>query len=58
MSRRCDVCGRKPLTANNRSHSMIATKRKQFLNLQSKKIDGKKVKICTNCLKTMAKKTN
>ncbi len=56
MSRRCEICGRKALTANNRSHSMVATKRKQYLNLQTKKIDGKKIKACARCLKTLTKK--
>ncbi|NCF75509.1 MAG: 50S ribosomal protein L28 [Xanthomonadaceae bacterium] len=55
MSKRCEICGRKPFTANKRSHSMVATKRKQYLNLQTKKINGKKIKICVNCLKTMRK---
>jgi len=57
MSKRCDVCHRKPKTIVSRSHSKVATKRKQYLNLQNKTIDGKKVKICTKCLKTMAKVT-
>ncbi|MDD5043606.1 MAG: 50S ribosomal protein L28 [Patescibacteria group bacterium] len=56
MSRRCDVCHRKPKTVVSRSHSNIATKRKQFLNLQNKTIGGKRIKICSRCLKTMAKK--
>ncbi len=55
MSRRCEACGRKALTANNRSHAMNATKRKQYLNLQTKRIDGKKTKICTSCIRTLAK---
>ncbi|MCD4705922.1 50S ribosomal protein L28 [bacterium] len=57
MSKRCEICDKKPFTANKRSHSMVATKRKQYANLQSKKINGKKVKICTSCLRTMAKKS-
>ncbi len=57
MSRRCDICGKKPQTIQSRSHSKIATKRKQYPNLQSKKIDGQRVRVCTQCLKTMAKKT-
>jgi len=57
MSRRCEACGRKALTGNNRSHAMNATKRKQYLNLQTKKIKGKKIKICTRCIRTLAKET-
>ena len=55
MSRVCDVCGKKPLVGNHRSHALNATKRKFFPNLVSMKaeIDGKvkKVKVCTSCLK-------
>lgn len=56
MSRTCDICGRGPLKGKSRSHSNVATLRRQYLNLQTKTIDGKKVKICTNCLKTSLKK--
>jgi ribosomal protein L28 len=56
MSRTCEVCGRRPLKAKSRSKSNIATIRRQYLNLQSKIINGKQVKICTKCLKTLAKK--
>ncbi|MCD6442116.1 50S ribosomal protein L28 [bacterium] len=40
MSRRCDICGRGPQTAVSRSHSNIATKRRQYVNLQTKNIFG------------------
>ncbi len=40
MSRRCDICGRGPQTAITRSHSNIATKRRQYVNLQTKNISG------------------
>jgi len=40
MSRRCDICGRGPQTAISRSHSNVATKRRQLVNLQSKNISG------------------
>jgi len=56
MSRICDACGRSSNRANNRSHSRVATKRQQHVNLQSKKIDGVKSKVCTRCLKTLTKK--
>jgi large subunit ribosomal protein L28 len=55
MSRICDVCGRGPNQANLRSHSNVASKRRQMVNLQTKKIDGQKVKSCTRCLRTLAK---
>jgi ribosomal protein L28 len=56
MARICDRCGRGALRSVSRSHSNIATKRQQFLNLQMKRVDGQRMRICTNCLKTLAKK--
>jgi len=38
MSRRCDVCGRGPQVALSRSHSNVATKKRYFVNLQTKNI--------------------
>jgi len=32
---------------------MVATKRRLKVNLQYKTIDGKKVKVCTKCLKSI-----
>ena len=55
MAQFCDFCGRGPLTAQNRSKSMVATKRRMKVNLQNKTIDGKKVKVCTKCLKSQTK---
>ncbi len=51
----CDICGREPLKGNLRSHSNIKTIHRQKLNLQTRKIDGKKVRVCTSCLKTLLK---
>lgn len=56
MSKFCDACGRGALTAISRSKSMIATRRKQKINLQSKRIGGEQVKICARCIKTMSAK--
>lgn len=55
MSKVCAVCGRGPQVGNSRSHSNIATKRKFDLNLQSRKVNGKKAKVCTKCIKTLSK---
>ena len=55
MSRTCQICGRGTKSSQTRSHSNIATKRKQFINIQKKNINGEKVKICAKCIKTMAK---
>lgn len=56
MARVCENCGRGTISGVSRSHSNIATKRRLYVNLQTKKINGVRVKICTRCLKTLAKK--
>jgi ribosomal protein L28 len=55
MAKRCDVCGAKPTRGAKRSHSNRQTLKRQYLNLQSTKIDGDKVKLCARCLKTTKK---
>jgi ribosomal protein L28 len=55
MGKKCDLCGRVATKGASRSHSKIKTLRRQGINLQSKIIDGVKVKICTSCIRTMAK---
>jgi large subunit ribosomal protein L28 len=55
MSKVCDICGRGSQTGNARSHSNVATLRKFKINLQTKKIDGQKKKVCTRCIKEMLK---
>ncbi|MDI6777880.1 MAG: 50S ribosomal protein L28 [Patescibacteria group bacterium] len=55
MSRICQICGRGPKSSQSRSHSNIATKRTVAINLQIRKVRGKKIKICTKCLKSQAK---
>lgn len=55
MSKECFVCGKKPVTGNNVSHSNRKTKRLWMPNLQKVRIlvAGKKVReyVCTKCLK-------
>jgi ribosomal protein L28 len=55
MARTCDKCGRGYHKAVSRSHSNIKTLRRQHVNLQSKVVDGKRLKLCTKCIKTLAK---
>lgn len=55
MSRVCEICGRGTTFSATRSHSQIKTKKKSYINLQTKKIDNVKKKVCTSCIKTMAK---
>ena len=55
MSKVCAICGKKPGFGNNRSHSMVATKRRFNPNLQRVRVllDGKATRayVCTRCLK-------
>ena len=57
MSRVCAVSGKRPLSGNNRSHSLRATRRKWNPNLQQVHmiVDGKPqvVKISARALKTL-----
>ncbi len=55
MSRICDLCGRGPNQAVSRSHSNIATKRRQLVNLQTRTVAGARAKVCTRCVRTLAK---
>lgn len=55
MSRVCQMTGRGTRSGNKRSHSLIATKRKFAVNLQTKRIDGKKVRLSARAIKTLAK---
>ncbi|MFC1771315.1 50S ribosomal protein L28 [Candidatus Margulisiibacteriota bacterium] len=60
MSKQCEICGKKPLSGNNVSHSKRRTKRRWLPNLHniSLCIKGvsRKYKICASCLKTHMKK--
>jgi large subunit ribosomal protein L28 len=55
MSKVCAVCGKKPGFGHNRSHSMVATKRRFNPNLQRVRVllRGKATRayVCTRCLK-------
>lgn len=54
MSRKCDVCGKKPLFGNRISHSNNATHRRFNPNIRKMRVvvDGmkKRIYICTDCL--------
>ena len=56
MSKVCAVCGKKPTFGHNRSHSMVATKRRFDPNLQRVRVlvngVGKRAYVCTRCLKS------
>ncbi|MFA6171086.1 MAG: L28 family ribosomal protein [Patescibacteria group bacterium] len=55
MAKTCDLCGRGTTRDASRSHSNIRTLKRQYINLQARKIDGKNLKVCTSCLKTRKK---
>ena len=55
MSKKCDICGRSATKGASRSHSNIKTLRRQNINLQSKKVGGRKIKVCVKCIRTIAK---
>jgi len=50
------MTGRGTRSGNKRSHSEIATRRKFAVNLQTKHIDGKKVRLSAKAIKTIAKR--
>jgi ribosomal protein L28 len=55
MSRICLLTGKRANVANSRSHSNVATKRKQGVNLQTRRMGGIKVVLSTAALKTLKK---
>jgi len=56
MSRVCDICGKRPATGNNVSHSHRKTKRRWLPNLQRVRalVDGapKRIRVCTSCIRS------
>ncbi|MBN1991891.1 MAG: 50S ribosomal protein L28 [Anaerolineae bacterium] len=56
---KCEICGKKPLSGHNVSHSMRHTKRQWKPNIQKVTImvagKPKKVRVCARCLRTAAK---
>ncbi|HAH04576.1 TPA: 50S ribosomal protein L28 [Candidatus Komeilibacteria bacterium] len=55
MSKVCQICGNGPTSGIRKSHSNIKSKRQVNINLQVKKIDGQKKRVCTSCLKSLSK---
>ncbi|MGZ4388632.1 MAG: 50S ribosomal protein L28 [Gaiellaceae bacterium] len=55
MSKVCAICGKKPSFGNNRSHSMVATRRRFNPNLQRMCVllggSPMRAYVCTRCLK-------
>lgn len=59
MAKRCDLCGKGPMSGNNVSHSKVRTRRRFMPNLQPTHIilNGRQLKAtaCTRCIRTSAK---
>ena len=56
MSRKCQVCGKGPMTGNRISHAHNVSKRRWLPNLQkiTVELDGKvqNAYVCTSCIRT------
>ncbi len=55
MSRICSISGKRANKANNRSHSNVATKKLQGVNLQTRRFNGVKIRLSTRALKALKK---
>ncbi|MBU1348631.1 50S ribosomal protein L28 [Patescibacteria group bacterium] len=55
MSRIDMLTGKRANVGNSRSHSNIATKRKQEVNLQTLRVGGAKVRVSARTMKTLKK---
>jgi len=55
MARKCDICGKGPLSGNNVSHANNRTRRRQLPNLHKIhcKFQGTRttLRVCTQCIK-------
>ncbi len=58
MSRKCEICGKRPQVGNNVSHAHNVTKRRWLPNLQRVKVvvngTPKKILVCTRCIRSGA----
>jgi len=55
MSRIDMLTGKRANFGNSRSHSNIATRRRQNVNLQTVRINGKRLRISARTIKTLKK---
>ena len=55
MAKKSQLTGKKPRTMNQRSHSMNATKRVQGINLQTIRVEGKKICATAREIKAIKK---
>jgi len=58
MSRKCEICGKRPRMGNNISHAHNVTKRRWLPNLQRVRVvvngTPKKILVCTSCIRSGA----
>ncbi|MEW6080085.1 MAG: 50S ribosomal protein L28 [Thermodesulfobacteriota bacterium] len=56
MSKKCDICGKKPMIGHNISHAHNVTRRRFYPNLQRVRAirNGhvEKINACTECIKS------
>jgi len=56
MAKRCEVCGKGPMSGNNVSHAHNTTRRRFLPNLKDVRAvvlgNIKKVRVCTSCLRS------
>jgi len=56
MAKRCDICGKGPMSGNNVSHAHNTTRRRFLPNLHRMRavISGRisHVRVCTRCLRS------
>ncbi len=57
MSRSCELCGKKAVRANHVSHAKNRVPRRQKPNLQLLTVLGDRLRACSTCRRTVAKKT-
>jgi large subunit ribosomal protein L28 len=59
MSKKCDICGKAPVTGKTVSHAHNVNSRIFYPNLRTMRrtVNGRtqKIKVCMKCLKAMAK---
>jgi len=57
---RCPICGKKPIMKTTRvllrGHYNPTSRKRAMVNLQWARMDGKRIRICTDCIKTQAKR--
>ncbi len=56
MAKRCEVCGKGPMTGNNVSHAHNTSRRRFLPNLQQVRalVNGRvqRIKVCASCLRS------